>query len=118
MTASNVLDGRSMANTLEELPIYQKVCEFWDAVTAILTTPALRRDRDLHNQIERAVNSVDANMKEGFEQPTDASFGNFVFIAKGSVAEVVTRARQAKKRGYIDDKQLATMSNSASPSGK
>jgi four helix bundle protein len=107
-----------MANTLEELPIYQKICQFWDAVTAILTTPALRRDRDLHNQIERAVNSVDANMKEGFEQPTDASFGNFVFIAKGSVAEVLTRARQAQKRGYIDDKQLATVVELGEPLGR
>jgi hypothetical protein len=37
-----------MANKLEELPLYEKVQEFWVAVTAILDRPALRSDYDLH----------------------------------------------------------------------
>jgi four helix bundle protein len=56
---------------LDELPVYQKAVEFWRAVTAILESPALRRDRKLHEQISDANDSITANMHEGFEQSTD-----------------------------------------------
>ena len=72
-----------MANTLEELPLYEKVLEFWDAVNEILSTPALRKDRDLWAQISSANDSIDSNMKGGFEQPTDAAFANAVFNGEG-----------------------------------
>jgi len=107
-----------MANKLEELPLYQEVLKFWDAVNEILSTPALRRDRKLHEQIESANDSVDSNMKEGFEQPTDASFGNFVFTAKGSTEEVITRMREARKKGEITDEQLARVVELGEPLGK
>ena len=107
-----------MANTLEELPLYQKVLEFWDAVTAILTTPKLRRDRKLWEQIQDANDSIDSNMKEGFEQPTDAAFANFVFTAKGSTAEVITRSREARKKDHITDDQLARVVELGVPLGK
>ena len=57
-----------MANTVEELPIYEEVLKFWEAVADVLQTPALRKDRDLYNQIADANDSIDSNMKEGFEQ--------------------------------------------------
>src|SRR5436189_188637 len=41
-----------MANKLEDLPLYEKVQEFWVAVTEISSRPALRKDCDLHEQIE------------------------------------------------------------------
>jgi hypothetical protein len=72
-----------MSNKLEELPIHGKVQEVWLAVTAILGQPGLRKNSHLREQIEDANDSMDANMREGFEQPTDAAFGNFVFTAKG-----------------------------------
>ena len=94
-----------MANTLEELPLYEKVLEFWDAVNEILSTPALRKDRDLWAQISSATDSIDSNMKEGFEQPTDAAFANAVFTAKGSLAEVISRVRQARRKDYVSEAQ-------------
>jgi len=38
----------SMANKLEDLPIYHKAVAFWSAVNAILESPRLRKDRRLH----------------------------------------------------------------------
>ena len=74
-----------MAKTLEELPLYSKVLEFWNAVFAILRDSELRRNRRLFEQIDSANDSVEANLKEGFEQPTDAAFAKFAGIAKGSL---------------------------------
>jgi four helix bundle protein len=107
-----------MAHTLEELPIYSKVLEFWYAVIEILKTPKLRKDRKLCEQIESANDSIDANMKEGFEQPTDAAFGNFVFTSKGSTAEVMARMKEAHRKRYITDEQLAHVIALGEPLGK
>jgi four helix bundle protein len=107
-----------MAHKLEELPIYDEVRKFWEAVHEILQTPALRRNRKLHEQIETANDSVDSNMKEGFEQPSDVAFSNFVFIAKASTEEVIARAKQARRKGLISDEQLARVEQLGVPLGK
>ena len=78
--------------------MYSEVLKFWEAVTAILATPALRGDRNLHGQTERAISSVDANLKEGFEAPSDAAFANFVFTAKGST--------EARRKNHITEAEL------------
>ena len=107
-----------MAKTLEELPLYSKVLEFWDAVSAILKHSQLRRNRRLFDQIDSANDSIDANMKEGFEQPTDASFAKFVSTAKGSLEEVVVRMRQAHKKTLVTDTDVLRVQQLAEPLGK
>jgi four helix bundle protein len=107
-----------MARTLEELPLYSKVLEFWDAVSAILEHSQVRRNRRLFDQIDSANDSIDSNMKEGFQQPSDAAFANFVVIAKGSVEEVVTRTRQAHRKKLVSDADLAIVETLAEPLGK
>src|SRR5688572_24280130 len=107
-----------MAHTLEELPLYLEVQKFWLATSAILTAPGLRKDHKLREQIESANDSIDANMKEGFEQPTDAAFANFVFTEKGSLAEVLTRSRQACEKGHITLQQVADLEALGKPLGK
>jgi four helix bundle protein len=107
-----------MANKVEELPLCSKVREFWVAVSAILERPGLRNDRDLHGQIERANDSIHANLQEGFEQPTDAFFADCVFIAKGSAAEVMARAQEARGKGHITDQDLRQILELGEPLGK
>jgi four helix bundle protein len=107
-----------MAKRLEELPLYSKVLEFWNAVAAILRHSQVRSNRKLFDQIDSANDSIDSNMKEGFEQPTDAAFANFVFTAKGSLEEVVSRMRQAKRKGLITDTDLARVEELSAPLGK
>ena len=90
-----------MARKLEELPVYAKVMAFSDAVSAIIARPAFGRNRRLQDQIADANESILANMAEGFEQSTDAHVAKFLYTAKGSVAEVVTRLRRAQRSGLI-----------------
>jgi four helix bundle protein len=104
-----------MAKRLDELPLYPKVLEFWNATTAILKRPALSKNCDLYGQIEDANDSIEANRKEGFEQPTDASFAQFVFVAKGSTAEVLARMRQAHRKHLIADADLLEIERLAEP---
>jgi four helix bundle protein len=113
-----MLAGFGMAHRLEELPLYPKIQEFWHAVTAILGRPGLRRDRDLYEQIEEANDSINANMREGFEQPTDAAFANFVFISKSSLAEVLARVDDAHKKKHITEEELQDIVRLGEPLGK
>ena len=107
-----------MAKRLEELPLYSRILEFWDAVSAVLRHSHLRRNRRLFDQIDSANDSIDSNMKEGFEQPTDAAFANFVYTAKGSLEEVVARMKQAEKKALVSHADLQRIEALAEPLGK
>ena len=90
-----------MARKLAELPVYQRANELWVAVTALLDRPAFGRNRKTQEQVAEAVDSILANLEEGFEQPTDRAKAKYLFQAKGSAAEVVVRLRSAFRRSYI-----------------
>ena len=107
-----------MARKLEELPLYSDVLEFWKAVSSILKHSEVRRNRKLYEQIDSANDSIDANMKEGFEQPSDPAFANFVVIAKGSLEEVIARTRQAHRKQLVSDGDLARVEQLGEPIGK
>ena len=95
-----------MAKKIDELPVYQRALEFCAAVIALLARPGLVKDQGLRKQISEANDSITANMEEGFEQPTDASFANYLFIAKGSLGEVLGRLRRARLKEYITQSEL------------
>jgi four helix bundle protein len=107
-----------MAKTLEELPLYSKVLEFWEAVSAMLKESGLCKNRRLFDQIDSANDSIESNMKEGFQQPSDAAFANFVVIAKGSLEEVVGRTRQGHRKQLVDDRHLQRIEELGEPLGK
>ena len=93
-----------MAQNLGGLLIWQRANDLWDAVNAMLDRPGFRRDLRLHNQLADAIDSVVANIAEGFEQPTDRSFARYLYISKGSAAEAAARLLLALKRRHV--KQL------------
>src|ERR1041385_2715260 len=107
-----------MAKTLEELPLYSKVLEFWNAISEILQKSDVRRNRRLYDQIDSANDSLESNLKEGFEQPSDAAFANLVTISKGSLAEVVKRVQQAHRKRLVTDQDLARVVELGEPLGR
>jgi four helix bundle protein len=96
-----------MARSLEELPIYPKAVEFCVAVTALLDRPGFRKNCKLRDQIDNANDSILSNMSEGFEQPTDKAVEKYLFVAKGSAAEVLTRMATAQRKGCISAEEFA-----------
>jgi four helix bundle protein len=94
-----------MAETLEDLLIWQRAVEFWDAVNPLLDRPGFCKNCDLQNQIRDAIDSVLSNISEGFEQPTDRSFALYLYRSKGSAAEVRGRLFIARRRKYIEENE-------------
>jgi len=59
-------------------------------------------DHGLREQIRRASVSIMSNIAEGFSRRTAKEFVQFLFIAKGSVAEVQSQLYVALDQGYIN----------------
>jgi four helix bundle protein len=59
------------------------------------------KDYSFCNQIQRAAVSIMNNIAEGYERNGNKEFRNFLFIAKGSSAEVRSMLSLAHQLGYI-----------------
>jgi four helix bundle protein len=72
----------------EDLPVWQAASDLAVLVFAMGDKTALRRNRSLRDQIERAALSVSNNIAEGFERGTTNELLAFLYIARGSAGEV------------------------------
>ncbi len=95
-----------MAQKVEDLDVYRKAMEFWEAVNAIAERSEVRRNFKLHDQIADANDSIPSNIAEGFEQSSDAGFIKYLYHAKGSVGEVRVRLREAALKKLITPAEL------------
>ncbi len=64
------------------------------------------KDYGFANQVQRAAVSIMNNIAEGFERNTNKEFIYFLFIAKGSCAEVRSMLYLAIKLKYINKDQF------------
>ena len=78
---------------VEDLKLWERADQFWVSVAKILERPCIRQRRKLYEQLSDAADSILSNIAEGFEQPTDRAFAKYLYTAKGSTAEVVTRLK-------------------------
>ena len=72
----------------EELPVWQASVDLGVRVFSMGSKPALRSQRSVRDQIERAALSVSNNVAEGFERGTTQELLTFIYIARGSAGEV------------------------------
>lgn len=61
------------------------------------------KDFGFTNQIQRASVSVPSNIAEGYDRQTNKEFIQFLYISKGSNAEVRTQLYLAIRLKYIDN---------------
>lgn len=76
------------------------------------------RDFELRGQIRNASISVMSNIAEGFDRNGNAEFIQFLSIAKGSVAEVLSQLYAALDQGYVTDKEFEELSTLATSTGR
>ena len=62
-------------------------------------------DHRLRDQIQGAVVSIMSNLTEGFSRRSTKEFFQFLFIAKGSAAEVESQLYVALDQGYMNEEQ-------------
>ena len=61
----------------------------------------IKNDFSLRDQMRRAAVSIASNIAEGNDRESNKEFIRFLYIAKGSCAELITQLLIAKEIGYI-----------------
>ena len=99
--------------TFEEIKAWQNARVLVKEIYAMTGCGDFSRDYGLKDQIQRAAVSICSNIAEGFERRGNREFINFLWIAKGSAAEVCSQLHNAKDIGYITDEQFQSIYDSA-----
>lgn len=90
------------AKGFRDLKVWQEGKSLAVDVYRLTNAGSFAKDFGLRDQIRRAAVSVPSNIAEGDERDTDREAVRFFYIAKGSVAEVLTQLTIAQEIGYID----------------
>lgn len=94
----------------EELLVWQKARAFSKEIYLVTKE---WRDFELKDQIRRAVVSISSNIAEGFERGSKDDFARFLYIAKGSGAEVRSQLYLALDLGYLSEDRFIGLNDSA-----
>jgi len=95
--------------TFKDLVVWQKSS---DLSVQVYKNFSAIKDYNFQNQIQRAAISIPNNIAEGYARKSDKAFRNFLFIAKGSAAEVESMLSIAVKLNYIQpEKQMQLTKN-------
>ncbi len=90
----------------EDIEAWQKARELSKAIYAVTGYGDFARDFGLRDQIRRASVSVMSNIAEGFDRGGNRELIQFLYIAKGSAAEVQAQLYVALDIRYISQEQF------------
>ena len=94
----------------EDIEAWQKARELTKVVYQLSGRCHFAKDFGLRDQIRASV-SVMANIAEGFERDGTGEFIQFLAIAKGSAAEVLSHAYVALDQGFIHQRDLDSLTD-------
>lgn len=90
-------------NSFEEINSWQKARVLNKKIYLITESATFNKDFDLARQMRRCSVSISSNIAEGFERNTDKEFIHFLYIAKGSAAELRSQLYLALDLNYISN---------------
>ena len=77
-----------------------------------------RRDFGLRDQMRRAAVSIPSNIAEGDERDTNRESVRYFYIAKGSLAELLTQVIIAQEVGYLTEDEFTFFHKQCDSIGK
>ncbi len=95
----------------EDIEAWKKGREIALVVYRLTAGDRFRQDRGLCDQIQRAAVSITSNIAEGYARRGNKEFSKFLWIAKGSAAEVQSQIHLAFDLGYVSQDQFASLNN-------
>lgn len=108
-----------MKFNFEDLDVWQRAVEFADGVIEISENLQSSRNHfRLVEQVEAAATSVAMNIAEGKGRFSKKEFAQFLYIARGSLFEVVTLLRIFERRGWAKKAQLDEINQKAAELAK
>lgn len=107
-----------MGTGYRNLQVWQKAKALAVLVYKISDEGLLSRDFGLRDQIRRAAVSVPSNIAEGDERDSDKEAVRFLYIAKGSLAELRTQLEIAIETGRLESKDYQTLEMNCAEIGR
>lgn len=89
-----------------ELKVWVKAKDMAVYIYKLTNSGAFTKDFGLRDQIRRASVFMASNIAEGDERDTDKDSVRFLYMAKGSLAELLTQVEISKDIGYITNKEF------------
>ena len=101
-----------MKLSFKDLRVWTKGIELVDIVYRITEGFPKNELYGLTSQSRRSAVSIPSNIAEGSQRTSDKEFGNYILIAKGSLAELHAQMIIANRRGWLNsskEKDLFTI---------
>ena len=93
----------------EEIKAWQEARELARFVYSVTRKGSFAKDFGFRDQIQRAAVSICSNIAEGFGRRGNREFVDFLWIAKGSCAEVPSQMYHAKDLGYVSEEDFQSV---------
>ena len=100
-----------MEFNFEQLDVWKESVAFAAAVCKIAKIFPPDEIYGLTSQLRRAAVSVAANIAEGKGRYSKKDFRNFLYTARGSLYEVITHLRIARKLEYISQEEMESLNS-------
>ncbi|MBB6216412.1 four helix bundle protein [Anaerosolibacter carboniphilus] len=95
--------------SFEEIEAWKHARNLVKDIYILSQTTRLKYDYGLRDQIQRAAVSVMSNIAEGFERNSYREFIHFLYIARGSCAEVKSQLYVLIDLNYIDERTFKNL---------
>lgn len=102
----------------DEIEAWQKARALTKIVYELSGRGFLAKDFALRDQIRRGDISIMANIAEGFERDGTGEFIQFLAIAKGSSADVLSHGYVALDQGFITKKEFDELNTKTTEVGR
>jgi|SRR5664280_2622367 four helix bundle protein len=86
----------------QNLRVWQIAKDLAVKIYKLTQNPQFKKDFGFKDQIQRSAISIPSNIAEGDESGTDKLSIRYFYIAKGSIAELMTQLIIAYEIGYVD----------------
>ena len=86
--------------------VLERARELTRSIYRLTANSKFAQDYGLKDQMRRAGVSIRANVAEGFSRKGDKEFGQFLFVAKSSAAELQSHTYVALDQGYSGEPEF------------
>lgn len=93
----------------EDIDAWKAARELTNQIYAVTCEGTFAKDYGLKEQIQRAANSIMANVAEGFDGGSDREFIKFLGYARRSATEVQSHLYVALDQHYIEEREFLAL---------
>ena len=106
------------ASSYKDLVVWQKAMDLCEEIYRLVKMLPKEETYALSDQMRRSAVSIPSNIAEGQDRNSNREFSNFLYIARGSRAELETQLTICQKVGYLTNDDTAKAANLLREIGK